>query len=84
MDTHLPAAAAAQFEAELKLAPNETRAHYRLAQALQQLNEPAAAADHYQAALRLTPDFPEAAAELDQMLATHPGLKLREPLDNTH
>ena len=84
MDTHLPAAAAAQFEAELKLAPNETRAHFRLAQALQQLNEPAAAAEHYQAALRLTPDFPEAAAALAQILAAHPGLKAREPLDNAH
>jgi len=45
---------------------------------------PAAAADHYQAALRLTPDFPEAAAALDQILAAHPGLKTREPLDNAH
>jgi Tfp pilus assembly protein PilF len=81
MDTHQPAAAAAQFEAEVQLAPNETRAHYRLAQALEQLHQPAAAAEHYQAALRLTPNFPEAAAALDQILAAHPGLPAREPLD---
>ncbi len=84
LDAHQPAAAAAQFAEELRFTPDETRAHYRLAQALQQQNRLAEAVAHYRAALRHTPDFPEAAAALDQILATHPELKGREPLDIAH
>jgi tetratricopeptide (TPR) repeat protein len=81
LEAQQPAAAATQFAAELKLTPDETKAHYRLAQALQQQDQLAEAVLHYQAALRLTPDFPEAAAALGQILAAHPELKAREPLD---
>ena len=83
LDNHQPAEAAAQFSEELRLTPNETKAHFRLAQALQQQNKLAEAVVQYRAALRLTPDFPEAKSALDQILSVNPSLKTSEPLDTS-
>ena len=76
LNNHQPAQAATQFAAELRLAPDETKAHFRLAQALQQQNQLGGAIEHYREALRLTPEFPDAKAALDQILSTHPNLKV--------
>ena len=78
---HQPAAAAIQFAEEIRLMPNDTNAHYRLAQALQQQGKFAEAVPQYREALRRTPDFPEARAALAAIVSAHPELKNSEPLD---
>ncbi len=47
-------AAAADFRGVVEINPYDHRAHYRLAQAYQQLNKPDKAEDHFQASRRLT------------------------------
>jgi Flp pilus assembly protein TadD len=81
LDNHQPAEAAAQFFEELRLTPNETRAHYRLAQALQQQGKSAEASLHYCEALRLTPNFPDARNQLAKLLVEHPELTNSAALD---
>jgi cytochrome c-type biogenesis protein CcmH/NrfG len=63
------------------LAPNETKAYYRLAQALRQENKFAEAILNYRKALRLTPNFPDASNELDGIFAAHPELTNSAVLD---
>ena len=81
LDNHQSAEAIPQFTEELRLTPDSTKGHFRLAQAQQQQNRVAEAISHYEEALRLTPDFPEAKTALAGLLAAHPELKGREPLD---
>jgi len=75
LNNHQPAEAAGQFSEELNLVPNQTKGHYRLAQAMTQQKDFTRAADQYYQTLKLTPDFPDAKAELDQILAAHPELR---------
>jgi cytochrome c-type biogenesis protein CcmH/NrfG len=56
----------------VRLASNETKAHYRLAQALSRQHKSSDAIVHYRKAIRLTPDFPDALNELAWILATDP------------
>jgi len=75
LNNHQPADAAIQFSEEIRLTPNQTKAYYRLAQALTQQNKLPEAVSNYHQALRLTPNFPEAKKELDEILAAHPELR---------
>jgi tetratricopeptide (TPR) repeat protein len=67
--------AAGCFDATLKLRPDSATAHFRLGQTLVQQGKFTEAAVQFRKAINLQPDLPEAARELETLLAAHPELK---------
>jgi tetratricopeptide (TPR) repeat protein len=68
-----PVDAASELERVLAKSPNDTSAHYALANLYaQQLRQPAKAREHYQKVLELNPSFPQASAIHDWLWA-NPG-----------
>src|SRR5579864_6593529 len=70
LESHSPAALTAarkEFEAELKLNPNDAAAEYEVGQILLTENKPGGATPHIEHALALSPDFPEALIALAKL-----------------
>lgn len=61
-----------EFTEELKLTGGDAKAHYGLAQALEQKGDFAGATAHCREALRQAPGFAEARAALNRILSAHP------------
>jgi tetratricopeptide (TPR) repeat protein len=71
--SNYPLDAAGELEKVLAKSPNDTNAHYALANIYaQQLHQPARAREHYQKVLELNPSFPQASAIHDWLWA-NPG-----------